>query len=148
MPAFFFNKFIRNDIVMKKLFLAIITIVMVFSLEGCSLISYLGAGAVMGNRTYLDGTRNQNDTKVLLQENNFKVVGTAKGEAKATYVFGIGGLSPQAVKGNAIADMYENANLTGAQAIIDVSFSRHDKNIVVYNEVCWTCHGLIIEFVK
>jgi len=131
---------------MKKLVFLFVSIIMLFSLEGCSIISNMGVGAIMGGRTYLDGTAHQSDAKVLLQKNNFKVVGTAVGEAKATYVFGIGGLGEQAVKGNAISDMYQNANLSGAQAIINVSFTRHDKTILFYNEAYWTCRGLIIEF--
>ena len=121
---------------------------MLLSLNSCGTLIGLGmSGAISGNHTYLDGTSNSNDTKVILDKANFNVIGTAVGQASATYVFGIGGLSEQALKSNAIADMYKNANLTGSQAIIDVNFSCESKNILVYNQMNWTCQGIIIEFV-
>lgn len=71
-------------------------------------------------------TRNQNSlqTNVVLQKNNYKVLKTITGEATATYIFGIGGLSNKALKDNAIATMVKNAKLDGkAQAIINTQVS-------------------------
>ena len=47
----------------------------------------------------LHPTQNHNlsQTQVLLQNDEFKVVGKAVGEASTTYVFGIGGLSQKAI---------------------------------------------------
>ena len=78
---------------------------------------------------------------------NFTVIGTANGSAKASYVFGIGGLSRKSLKGNAIADMYKNANLTGSQAIINVTFKQRASKILVYSKIEYTASGTIIEFI-
>ena len=64
------------------------------------------------------------ETKVLLSEANYKIVGQAEGEWSATYVFGIGGLSKKSLTNNAISEMYKNANLTGNQQIINVTTTK------------------------
>lgn len=91
---------------------------------------------------------NISETQVVLDDANFKVVGSAEGSVTASYVFGIGGLSQKALKGNAIAEMYKNANLTGSQAIINVTFKeRVSSYVLVYSQIEYTATGTIIEFV-
>ena len=60
-------------------------------------------------------TSNQNSlqTNVVLNKNNYKVVKTINGEATATYIFGIGGLSAKALRDNATSNMIKNAKLDG-----------------------------------
>lgn len=66
-------------------------------------------------------SNNVTETKVVLSEKNFKVVGQATGEAKATYVFGMGGLRKKALRNNAINEMSKNANLSGAQTLTNIT---------------------------
>lgn len=60
-------------------------------------------------------------TEVQLNQANYRIVGTAQGYSRQVYVFGIGGLSQKSLKENAIMDMYENANLEGSQAIVNIT---------------------------
>ena len=89
-------------------------------------------------------------TEVRLVDNNFKVVGLAKGEWSATYVFGIGGLSNKSLMNSAISDMYEKANLTGSQTIINVTSAVSTKAIVwgIYMQRTAVVTGTIIEFTE
>ncbi len=89
-------------------------------------------------------------TEVRLLENNFKVVGIAKGEWSATYVFGIGGFSQKSLMNSAISDMYEKANLTGSQTIINVTTAVSVKQIVwgVFCQRTAVVTGTIIEFTE
>ncbi|HIZ85380.1 MAG TPA: hypothetical protein IAC04_02695 [Candidatus Coprenecus stercoravium] len=68
-------------------------------------------------------------TEVRLDSDNFKVVKQIKGEATATYVFGIGGLSKKALTESAISDMMEKAELTGSQAIVNTTYYVKTINI-------------------
>lgn len=118
---------------MKKLFLIV------------SLCLFLcGCSAHM----YNVNNHNVTETQVVLDNANFKVVGTAQGSAKATYIFGIGGLSKKSLKGNAVANMYKNANLTGSQAIINVNFKQRASIILFAGQIEYTASGTIIEFVE
>ena len=103
-----------------------------------------------GCATHLYNTDNHNisETQVVLSENNFKVVGIANGSATKTTVFGIGGLSAKSLKGNALADMYKNANLTGSQAIINITFKTSVAGYApIYTRTEYTASGVIIEFI-
>lgn len=91
-------------------------------------------------------SNNVNETKVVLSENNFKVVGQAYGEATATYIFGIGGLSEKALYSNAIDEMTRNANLTGSQTLVNITTSVAVKHILVYSQVTCTATATVIEF--
>ena len=89
-------------------------------------------------------------TEVRLLDNNFKVVGIAKGEWSATYVLGIGGFSKQSLLNSAISDMYEKANLTGSQTIINVTSAVSTKTIIwgLYTQRTAVVTGTIIEFTE
>ena len=106
-----------------------------------------------GVATGLNATMYPNDpvqTQVRLQEKNFKVVGTVKGEWSTRYIFGIGGLSKQSLMNSALSDMYEKANLTGSQTIVNVTSVVSIKQIVwgLYLERTATVSGTIIEFTE
>ena len=117
---------------MKK-FGVLAMIVAVLSLTGC------GVATTVSN--------NVTETKIVLSENNFKVVGQAYGEAKATYVFGIGGLSRKALRNNAINEMSKNANLTGAQTLANITTNASVKMVTpVYVQITYTATANIIEF--
>lgn len=61
---------------------------------------------------------NQNTTEVVLTKNNFKVVKMVKGEAEATYIFGIGGLSKNGLIAEAKTKMLESAGMEGASRMV------------------------------
>ena len=86
------------------------------------------------------------ETKLILKEANYKIVGQVEGEWSATYVFGIGGLSKKALTNNAISEMYKNANLTGSQQIINITTTTSVEQWVVYTKVRAIARGYIIEF--
>ena len=84
-----------------------------------------------------------------LSQKNFKVVGQVQGEATATYILGIGGLSKKALNANAIAEMYENANLTGSQTIINVYVKKTVGGVMpFYTKNTNIATGTIIEFTE
>ena len=120
---------------MKKLFLICAVTFAVLCLGSC------GVATAISN--------NISTTKVTLSENNFKVVGQAYGEATATYICGIGGLSKKALKNNAINEMSKNANLTGAQSLVNITTHASIKMITpLYMQVTYTATANIIEFTK
>lgn len=95
---------------------------------------------------YNTSNHNISETQVVLDKANFTVIGTVSGSASASYILGIGGLSQKSLKGNAVAKMYENANLTGSQAIINVTFKQRVSSILIYSEIEYTASGTIVEF--
>ena len=95
---------------------------------------------------YNTSNHNISETQVVLDKANFTVIGTVSGSAKASYILGIGGLSKKSLKGNAVTEMYENANLTGSQAIINVTFKQRVSNVLIYSEIEYTASGTIVEF--
>ena len=92
---------------------------------------------------------NLSQTETVLTQKNFKVVGQVQGEASATYILGIGGLSKKALNANAIAEMYENANLTGSQTIINVYVKKTVGGVMpFYTKNTHIASGTIIEFTE
>jgi hypothetical protein len=92
---------------------------------------------------------NNNVTNVELSGKNFIVLDRVSGEATATYIFGIGGKSHKALLQDALARMYNNANLSGsAKALINVTFESHTTTIIIYSKTTYTASGNIIEFLK
>lgn len=87
-------------------------------------------------------------TTLHLSRENFRVVGNVEGSAHATYVFGIGGVSRRAVRENAIADMYRNAHLTGAQAVTNVTTTVKTRFYLFWWEHDFIASGQIIEFTE
>lgn len=124
---------------MKRILtIVVVAIVTVLGLSSC-------ASMATGNLT----NYNQNSTKVELSQNNFKVVGNAYGSYSATYIFGIGGLSKKTARTNAVANMYENAGLERAQAVINITTSeRLTTYFGIINKVEYTASGTVIEFTK
>ena len=67
-------------------------------------------------------------------------------EATATYVFGIGGMSKKALYSNAVAELTKNANLTGSQALVNVTVKNSAKSILCYTKITYHAEGTVIEF--
>lgn len=112
------------------------------------LFSSCGVATGLNTTGYVDYVPTH--TEVRLVDNNFKVVGIAKGEWSATYVLGIGGFSKQSLMNSAVSDMYEKANLTGSQTIINVRSAVSTKAIVwgLYTQRTAVATGTIIEFTE
>ncbi|MBQ8424195.1 MAG: hypothetical protein IJY36_08075 [Coprobacter sp.] len=118
---------------MKKLLTICAVSLAALSFTGCGVTSTL--------------SNNLSETKVVLSEKNFKVVGQAYGEAKSTYVFGMGGLRKKALKNNAINEMSKNAKLTGAQTLTNVTVHTSMKMITpIYIQLTCTATANIVEF--
>ena len=92
---------------------------------------------------------NLSQTETVLTQKNFKVIGQVKGEASATYILYVGGLSKKALNDNAISNMYENANLTGSQTIINTYVKTTIGGFFpFYTKHTYTATGTIIEFTE
>lgn len=102
---------------MKKFLTICAFVAATFSLTGCVGL----ANSVSNNLT---------QTQVVLSDDNFKVIGQAYGEATATYICGIGGLSKAALGNNAINEMSKNANLKGSQTLTNTTMH--------YSVAMWT----------
>ena len=136
--ALFFQRYINklktsNKMKAIKLFLCCLVAVLFASCAGVNTTPYQNKPV---------------ETKVLLSEANYKIVGQAEGEWSAIYIFGIGGLSKKALTTNAISEMYKNANLTGNQQIINITTTTSIENWVVYSKHRAIARGYIIEFDK
>lgn len=99
-----------------------------------------------GVSSNLTTNANLNQTNVVLSQKNYHVVKTVKAETSATYVFGIGGLSKQALYNNAVAELTKKANLTGSQALVNVTVTNSAKLIVCVGKVTYTAEATVIEF--
>jgi hypothetical protein len=74
----------------------------------------------MASHEGMTSNANLHTTEVVLSKKNFKVIARIKGEAKATYIFGIGGFSKSALIATAKADMLAKADIVGgAKAIVN-----------------------------
>ena len=100
-----------------------------------------------GASTGLISNQNQLQTNVVLSQNNFTVVKTVTGEASAAYVFGIGGYAQAEAKASAMNQMFQNAELTGSQAIVNAQVSLHAQTILgIYTKVTAYATGTVVEF--
>ena len=120
---------------MKKKFMTICAFVAAtLSLTGC-----VGVASTVSN--------NLTQTQVVLSDNNFKVIGQAYGEASATYICGIGGLSKKALYNNAVSEMSKNANLKGSQTLTNTTVNYSTKMITpFYVKVTCSATANIIQF--
>lgn len=91
---------------------------------------------------------NLNQTNVVLSQKNFHVVKNVKADVSATYVFGIGGLSKKALHNNAVAELTKAANLTGSQALVNVTVKNSSKMVLFVGKVTCYAEGTVIEFDK
>ncbi len=118
---------------MKKSVIISVAILIAMSLNSCGVTA-----------TSFNGS---SETKLVLKEKNFHVVGQAYGEAKAVYVLGIGGLSKKALRANAIDELSRNVKLTGSQALANITIHTSVKMITpLYIEVVCDATANVIEF--
>lgn len=71
----------------------------------------------MASHEGMTSNANLHTTEVVLSKKNFKVIARIKGEAKATYIFGIGGFSKAALIATAKADMLAKADIVGGAIV-------------------------------
>ena len=111
----------------------------------CCLVAVLFASCAGLNTTPY--SHNMPETKLILKEANYKIVGQVEGEWSASYVLGIGGLSKKSLTTNAISEMYKNAQLKGNQQIINVTTTTSvEAWAIFYVKYRTIAHGYIIEF--
>lgn len=116
----------------KSIVVAICTVILVSS---CGMSANLTSNA------------NLNQTNVVLSQDNFTVVKTVSSEVSASYVFGIGGLSKKALKTNAVAELTKKANLTGSQALVNVTVKQSGFTIIgIYTKCTFLAEGTVVEF--
>ncbi|MBR6750088.1 MAG: hypothetical protein IKM10_06330 [Bacteroidaceae bacterium] len=120
---------------MKKV-LFICAVIMTVMLSGC------------GFTQHATSNENQTQTSVVLSQANYKVIGTVSGESSQLYVLGIGGLSKKSLEQAAVSDMYNNANLTGSQAIINSNVFYRAQFYLLWSKTKAIATGTIIEFEK
>ncbi|MBR5092292.1 MAG: heavy metal-binding domain-containing protein [Bacteroidales bacterium] len=117
---------------MKKKRLVIIVGLLMMTLSGCGV-------------SRLDTTL---QTSVVLSQNNYKIIGSVQGSTQSFYILGIGGLSNETLKENAVNEMMKNAKLKDGQAIININYTTSVANMILYAEKNVTAYGTIIEFIK
>jgi PBP1b-binding outer membrane lipoprotein LpoB len=92
---------------------------------------------------------NQNTTEVVLTKKNFKIVKIVKGEAEATYIFGIGGLAKNGLVAEAKAKMLETAGMEGnPRTIINEVVEVKTSGFLFINKYKVIVSALIVEFTE
>ena len=99
-----------------------------------------------GINSHLSTNHNLQQTNVVLSQKNFHVVKNVEANVTATYVFGFGGISKKALHDNAVAELTKNANLTGSQALVNVTLHTSAKVVLFLNKVTYYAEGTVIEF--
>lgn len=94
----------------------------------------------------LTNNANLNQTNVVLSQKNFHVVKTVETNVSATYIFGIGGISKKTLQNNAVAELTKKANLTGSQALVNVTVKSSGKFILFFSQVTYYAEATVIEF--
>ena len=92
----------------------------------------------------------QNNTNVVLQDNNYKIIQKVRGEAQANYFFYFGGFRKKGLIEEARAEMLESANLVGSsKAVINETVETSLTTIAgVFSFVKVTVSGYVIEFTE
>lgn len=93
---------------------------------------------------------NENQTQVVLSKNNFKVIKTVYGYSRTLKVFGIGGLSKQALIAEARNDMLQNVQMEGtSRALInEVVEVKRTYYYIFASEFKVTVSATVIEFTE
>lgn len=120
--------------IMKKFFAGLVMVVLATMLTGCA------------TSTYLTTNVNLNQTNVVLQEKNFHIVKTVEAKASSTHFLGLGGIGRKALKRNAVAELTTKANLTGAQALINITVKEDIQTVFVWSRRTVRATGTVIEF--
>ena len=123
---------------MRKLLMLFVLVATLFGVSSCQLHSPVAANLY------------QNNTNVVLQDNNYKIVQKVRGEAQADYFFYFGGFRKKGLIEEARAEMLESANLVGSsKAVINETVETSLTTIAgIYTNVKVTVSGYVIEFTE
>ena len=99
-----------------------------------------------GASQHVTSNANLQQTNVVLSQKNFHVVKNVESTVTAKYWFGIGGISKKALKENAVAELAKKANLTGSQALVNVTVKNSGKMIFFFSELSYHAEATVIEF--
>ena len=89
---------------------------------------------------------NLNQTNVVLSQKNFHVVKNVEAVCSATYIFGFGGISKNAIYSNAVAELTKNAKLNYFYGIQISIVKNSAKSILCYTVITYHAEGTVIEF--
>lgn len=127
-----------------KLYISVILSVVLFS--------------ACGVNTALIINNNQNNTQVVLSQNNYKVLEKVIGSSSVSYVLGFGGLNKKQLYANAYAEMITKANLINSpKALINIITEEHFGGFPpfyyrgfppIYHKKTITVSATVIEFIK
>ena len=120
---------------MKRFFAIFAVAFVTVILTGCGVSSYMTSNV------------NVNQTNVVLQENNYNIVKHVYADVSQSYFCGIGGLGKRALKENAVAELTEKAQLSGSQALINVTIKEDIQNVLIWSKRTVRAHGTVVEFV-
>lgn len=127
---------------MKKLLLTKKQLHIGLFLFAVILLAGCGVSSGLRNQYSINGA----NSNVVLQKDNFKVLGTVSGEASDSYLFFIGGKTKNLIA-KAKKNMIENAGLAGtSKAIINITLEEYNKFAFVYIKRTIIIHGTVIEF--
>ncbi len=88
-----------------------------------------------------------NAPTVELKQNNFHIVKHVTASETCRYICGFGGYSRAKMRENAIAEMIQNANLEGSQAVVNIVTRENVRMFTpFYIERTVTVHGTVVEF--
>ncbi|MCL2327034.1 MAG: hypothetical protein FWC39_00830 [Bacteroidetes bacterium] len=119
---------------MKRFLNIIIIGAIVFSMASCAMHSGLTSNM------------NNNNTKVVLQNNNYTIISKVKGSASGVAILGFGGSFKPLVE-NARSKMLESADLVGkSRAVINQTVEENDKFFVVCRIKTVTVSAYVVEF--
>jgi len=82
---------------------------------------------------------------VQLDKANFDVIKSVTGEAKADYLFGIGLSSPDLL-GSAKRNMLAQAELTGSQAVVNVTIDIKVTEFIIWSQKKVFISGEVVQF--
>ena len=91
---------------MRKLLMLLVLVATLFGVSSCQLHSPVAANLY------------QNNTNVVLQDNNYKIIQKVRGEAYADYFLYFGGFRKNGLIEEARSEMLENANLVGSSELL------------------------------
>lgn len=90
---------------------------------------------------------NQQQTSVVLNQKNFEVVRQVRGSVTNTYALGfIGGISKKTLHASAMSELNKNADLKGAEALINTNVQYKYKHYVLWTEVTVIATGTVVRF--
>lgn len=89
---------------------------------------------------------NSAQTVVELSEDNYEIMDRVQGEAEVGYVLVFGGRKVQALNDAAMADLLEKADLSGSQALANITTERYYESYVFYTKVKVIVSAHVVEF--